>query len=160
MSGFDDEDVYSVDDITWNDLSMEKVFKRINCTCSTPGEQMLYNMLRYPALDSTEYEKRKRLADIMGNDGELRFKLQKLLFSLGKKSEANTVDIFSPKRRSPLLLIVSIGIILLMLSFAVGMFINTAFALPFVITLTGAIIFHSIVLTKLQNDIKTVSYTA
>ncbi|MBR1770872.1 MAG: hypothetical protein IJ747_02460 [Lachnospiraceae bacterium] len=35
-----------IDDITWNDLSMEEIFKRLNYTHSATGEEYLYYMLR------------------------------------------------------------------------------------------------------------------
>ena len=34
-----------VDDITWNDLNMDKVFKRINVCLTSIGEEYLYNCL-------------------------------------------------------------------------------------------------------------------
>ena len=42
-------DKFLIDDITWNDLDMDRVFKRINPGRSTSGEQYLYYMLRSPA---------------------------------------------------------------------------------------------------------------
>ena len=35
-----------IDDITWNDLEMDKVFSHINYTKSYAGEQVLYKRLR------------------------------------------------------------------------------------------------------------------
>jgi hypothetical protein len=43
-------DVFLIDDITWNDLNMDSVFKRINPSLSTSGEQYLYYMLRSPSI--------------------------------------------------------------------------------------------------------------
>lgn len=34
--------LYHVDDISWNDLSMDEVFQRLNASKSTAGEQVLY----------------------------------------------------------------------------------------------------------------------
>ena len=51
-------DVFHIDDVTWSDLDMDRVFKRINPGLSTPGEQVLYHLLRTPAMDSAEYERR------------------------------------------------------------------------------------------------------
>ncbi len=39
---------YSVDDITWNDLSMDQVFQRVNYTHSACGEEYLYYRMRCP----------------------------------------------------------------------------------------------------------------
>ena len=37
-----------VDDITWSDLSMDDVYKKINNTQSSVGREVLYDMLRNP----------------------------------------------------------------------------------------------------------------
>ena len=37
-----------IDDITWNDLGMDDVFKRLNDTYSSAGEEVLYYTLRTP----------------------------------------------------------------------------------------------------------------
>jgi DNA mismatch repair protein mutS domain protein len=50
-----DPDTFRVDDVTWSDLDMDRVFKRINPGVSTPGEHWLYYMLRTPAMDAEEY---------------------------------------------------------------------------------------------------------
>ena len=41
-------DPFYVDDTTWNDLDMDKVYRRINACQCTAGEQYLYYMLRRP----------------------------------------------------------------------------------------------------------------
>ena len=55
----DGRDPFYVDDITWNDLNMDAVYKRINCCCSTAGERQLYYMLRRP-MNREQYEKQSR----------------------------------------------------------------------------------------------------
>ena len=44
----------SIDDITWNDLEMDRVFARINHTGSYIGEQVLYRRLHAGTFDGTE----------------------------------------------------------------------------------------------------------
>ena len=39
---------FYIDDITWNDIGMDDVFKRMNSTSSFVGENYLYYMLRKP----------------------------------------------------------------------------------------------------------------
>ena len=48
---------FYIDDITWNDLDMDRIFIQINQTVSSPGEDVLYNMLRRPVFNK---EKRER----------------------------------------------------------------------------------------------------
>ena len=40
---------FVIDDITWNDLNMDDVFKRMNYTWSAAGEEYLYYIMRKPA---------------------------------------------------------------------------------------------------------------
>ncbi len=42
---------FYIDDITWNDLDMDRIFIQINQTVSSPGEDVLYNMLRRPVFN-------------------------------------------------------------------------------------------------------------
>lgn len=42
------------DDITWNDLEMERVYQFINHSCSGAGQEYLYYLLRTPALHPDE----------------------------------------------------------------------------------------------------------
>ena len=50
MSGF------QIDDITWNDLDMDKVYERMDYTKSAAGSEVLYNFLRTPCFDKEELE--------------------------------------------------------------------------------------------------------
>ena len=47
-----------VDDITWNDLDMDEIFRRINNTQSSLGEEYLYALLRKPCFSAEELEER------------------------------------------------------------------------------------------------------
>lgn len=52
-----------IDDITWNDLGMDEVFKCINNTNSSVGQEYLYKMLREPVADAEKLHELDRLAD-------------------------------------------------------------------------------------------------
>ena len=45
-----------IDDITWNDLNMEDVFKRMNYTLSATGEEYLYYRLHTIGAEEAELE--------------------------------------------------------------------------------------------------------
>ena len=45
-----------IDDITWNDLSMDEIFFRLNHTYSSAGQEYLYYAFRTPALSAEELE--------------------------------------------------------------------------------------------------------
>ena len=52
-----------IDDITWNDLDMDKIFMMIDNTHSSVGRDVLYKLLRKPVTDKAELEKREQLIE-------------------------------------------------------------------------------------------------
>ena len=83
-----------IDDITWNDLDMDNVFKRINNTGSTVGEEYLYKLLREPVFEAAELNERNRLIEYFRNNHAQRQKLQLYLSRLGRKRFAGVSNYF------------------------------------------------------------------
>ena len=52
------KDLNGIDDITWNDLGMDEVFKKMDYTDSSVGEQFLYYMLRTPCYEEETLKQR------------------------------------------------------------------------------------------------------
>lgn len=92
-----DPDTFRVDDVTWSDLDMDRVFKRINPGVSTPGEHWLYYMLRTPAMDAEEYTRRERLIHFAEENEREREETQFLLGCLGRFRRADVCSIFAPE---------------------------------------------------------------
>lgn len=44
----------NIDEITWNDLSMDSIYARMNFTQSSSGEEYLYDLLRHPVTDDND----------------------------------------------------------------------------------------------------------
>ena len=88
--------VFHLDETTWYDLSMDDVFRRVNHTLSTPGEQVLYAWLRTPALDEATYLRRHGLITYMEAHPAFRLQLQTILSSVGKRRAAQTIESFAP----------------------------------------------------------------
>ncbi len=78
-------DAFFIDNITWNDLDMDSVFKRINSTQSTIGEENLYNILRSPVFDASVLRDREQHIEYFRTNSAERAKLQMILAGLGKK---------------------------------------------------------------------------
>lgn len=74
-----------IDDITWNDLDMDSVFKSINNTQSSVGEELLYSLLRLPVSDGKILKERLRLIEYFKQNPAERIKIQAILAGLGKK---------------------------------------------------------------------------
>lgn len=58
---------FAIDDITWNDLDMDRLYKMVNQTISSPGEDVLYDMMRRPVFSQAEIDKRDELIDFFPN---------------------------------------------------------------------------------------------
>lgn len=134
-------DKFLIDDITWNDLDMDNVFKRINNTSSTVGEEYLYKLLREPVFEATELNERNRLIEYFLNNPAQRQRLQLYLARLGRKRFAGVSNYFfndergDPKRghryilllaaflSTPLVMIANlpVGILLLAAIFMINM---------------------------------------
>ncbi len=77
-------DGFVIDDITWNDLSMDEVFMAFNTTYSSVGEEYLYHTLRTPVFSREELEKRSSLADVFAQDKAAREDVSFCLSCMGK----------------------------------------------------------------------------
>lgn len=79
----------SIDDITWSDLSMDDVYKKINNTQSTAGKEILYYILRNPIKDIEILNKRDNLIEYFRNNEDIRLELQLDFAKLGDSNDAN-----------------------------------------------------------------------
>lgn len=81
-----------VDDITCNDLDMDAVFKDLNHTMTSIGEEYLYALLRKPCTDISLLEERENTINCIQADENERIKLQMALAGIGK---LNKVSVYS-----------------------------------------------------------------
>lgn len=65
-----------IDEITWNDLEMDGVFRKFNYTKSFIGEISLYKILRNPIYNIEILKERERIIDVFYTNQELRNKIQ------------------------------------------------------------------------------------
>ena len=79
-----------IDDITWSDLSMDDIYKKINNTQSSAGREVLYDIIRNPLCSLKELKKRDSIIEYFMNNFEERLKLQLILSNLGNNYDANT----------------------------------------------------------------------
>lgn len=74
---------FYIDNITWDDLDMDKVFSRIDSCQSSAGKECLYAMMREPLFDKNALSVREDLIIAMAENKELRTAIQVLLHKLG-----------------------------------------------------------------------------
>ncbi|RDY22687.1 DNA mismatch repair protein MutS [Romboutsia maritimum] len=83
-------DNLAIDNITWNDLNMDDVFKKINNTQSTVGTEVLYDILRNPIYEESKLIKRNYLIEYLRKNEKERQELQYILGKLGKSNDLYT----------------------------------------------------------------------
>jgi DNA mismatch repair ATPase MutS len=154
-----DVDDFLVDDITWNDLSGDEIFKHINHGLSSSGEQYLYYLLRSPAIKQEEYIKRSSLIEMMEQNPDLRIKLQVIFYNLGRRRTANTTEVFNPSTHNSYKLVFYVFYLVVFLGFIVSLFFTFAL-LPFLIALIiAAAIYHDYETKKIESNLATVNYS-
>lgn len=81
----DNDHRFYIDDQTWDDLGMDEIYTIMDRTHSTPGEQVLYNILRTPMLDDEAFNKRKSIIEFFQNNKEIRESIQMELEKVGRQ---------------------------------------------------------------------------
>ena len=152
-------DAFLLDDITWNDLSMDAVFKRINAGLTTSGEQYLYYILRSPAVDAQTFDKRLRLIAFMEANPELRLKMQLIFSKLGRSRKADVCRTFNPARRGYKRLLLYVLLVAALLGCAAGLLFTTK-ALPFLVCF-GLVncLLHTVLKGKMERELATINYS-
>ena len=88
----------SIDELTWNDLDMDAVFKRINYTKTSLGEAYLYYKLREISYNKDEWTSLEKLINLFTTNENLRNKVSLLLLKVGKLNNLNLTNfIYNPK---------------------------------------------------------------
>lgn len=78
-----EETGFYVDDITWNDLEMDRIFQAMDNARSSIGREYLYKTLRMPSMDPEEIADTGRSVSWISRAGRGRERLQLLLSKLG-----------------------------------------------------------------------------
>lgn len=89
------EERFIIDDITWRDLDMDRLFEKMNQTVSAPGEEYLYALLHRPVFESQELLLRENVIQYFSQEEEDRIKVQKILSAIGKSSRASCDDLLA-----------------------------------------------------------------
>lgn len=81
-----------LDDITWNDLNMDEIFRRMNYSQSASGEEYLYYRLRTPEYDSKTLAHQEEMTAWFASHEEERLKLQLLFKKMGNTGNYSLYD--------------------------------------------------------------------
>lgn len=83
---------FQIDDITWADLDLSRVFMLLNHTVSYIGEGYLYYLLRTPSFDEKELAERERLICYFQEHSQERERLQMFYHEMGKAGRNSVFD--------------------------------------------------------------------
>ena len=84
---------YFVDDITWNDLDMDDVYRSMNYTLSSAGDEYLYYMLRRLDLsDDASVSRKEALITHYTDEPDLRFDMSMRLHDMGRTGKYSIYD--------------------------------------------------------------------
>ncbi len=81
-----------IDDTTWNDLDMDKVFMMINNTNSSVGRDYLYKLLRMPVSDKTVLKERDRLIEFFDSNDDARTRIMQDMSMIGFTKKLSISD--------------------------------------------------------------------
>lgn len=74
---------FSIDDYTWEDLNMDEVFRRMDRSMSSAGQDTLYDYLRHPSMSLEELKKREKAMNFFLEKEKERVEIQKALGHVG-----------------------------------------------------------------------------
>lgn len=142
---------FCIDDITWNDLNMDEVFKRMNYTHSAAGEEYLYYTLRKPVTDKEELQRREEEIDYFRTHPDDRVSFQVIFSKLGRIGKFSIYDYLDyledlgtrsnlPHYLAFLLILIAIAV----------MFVNVPIGL---LSLVCVFIYNNISYFKIKNEI-------
>lgn len=144
-------DGFCIDDITWNDLNMDEIFKSMNYTFSAAGEEYLYYTLRKPCQEEEELRHREEIIDYFRSNPRERVAFQCIYNRLGRTGKFSIYDYLdyldALGERSNLSHYLSI---LLVLVSAGLLFVNISAG---IFGLVGVFIYNNITYFKIKNDI-------
>ena len=83
---------YTLDDQTWDDLDMNKVYEKLDRSYSSPGEAALYSMLRNPLMKEANLKERGKLIQSFKQNSKLRESLQCIFFELNSDIKNSFLD--------------------------------------------------------------------
>ena len=90
-----EKDFYNIDDQTAHDLNIDELLMEISICSSTPGEQMLYYLLRTPKLTEESIYKRNKIIEKFIEDKEIRGNIQQILSNLGQQRKGDIFKLFN-----------------------------------------------------------------
>lgn len=87
-----EESEYTLDNQTWDDLDMNKVYEKLDRAYSSLGEGALYSMLRNPLMEEEKLKDRDVLIKVFKENSKLRENFQCIFFNLSTDFKSCFLD--------------------------------------------------------------------
>ena len=81
-----------IDEVTWNDLDMDRLYHRMDQSASGCGEEYLYYLLHSPILDADQAFYTKAQLDFPAKDPDKRVRIQEILSAIGTEDRYSIYD--------------------------------------------------------------------
>lgn len=129
---------FQIDDITWNDLDMDDLFKRMNYCLSSTGEEYLYYMLRTPEFEEEKLTHLDEVIEYYASNPKERVAFQILMKKLGTTGKFSLYDYIDYLHQLPIrsnakeflqILLVFVGIICMCVQLSAGILLIVAWML-------------------------------
>lgn len=91
-------DTYFIDDQTWTDLDMNDVFLKVDNSITTPGQHLLYTILRSPLFQESKLKERDKMIEYLKANTNTRENLQVALLDLGMQRNGNILELFNKEK--------------------------------------------------------------
>ncbi|MBW9147848.1 DNA mismatch repair protein MutS [Clostridium sp. CM028] len=124
------KDEYTLDNQTWDDLDMNKVYEKLDRAYSSPGEAALYTMLRNPLMKEEKLKKRGKLIQSFKENDRLRESLQCIFLELGSDIKNSFLDMIETDliiNKTKYYIYTFIGKILPLIAILLAIFVNIKF---------------------------------
>ncbi len=144
---------YTLDDQTWNDLDIDKVYEKFDRAYSSPGESALYSMLRNPLMEEEKLKERDALIQLFKDNSNLREKLQCIFFNLSNDFKNCYLDMLDANliiNKAKYYMYTFLGKILPIIIILISIFVDV----KFMILLFGLSIVNTSINSKEVKDIK------
>lgn len=91
-AAIDSQQFFLLDEITWNDLEMDKLYEKMNVTQSAAGAEYLYSMLHMPCLQAERLEELERHISFFDSHATKRVAVQEICHELGNMGKYSIYD--------------------------------------------------------------------
>lgn len=147
-----EKEPFLIDDITWNDLEMDRIFQSLDYTRSAAGEEALYRWLRMPVFQEEVLQEREKHFRFFAAHEKDRLDYLQFMADVGRTGKYSVYDYLDyldglQENNCLLTKIIDIVMILCLIS---GIAVNGYFLIPFAILL----LYHSFTYMKKKREIE------